>query len=115
MISLAGPLANILFFAIFFIVYRISENTVVLNFSLINLLFAVFNLLPIKELDGGLILYKLSAAFTGENRARIILNFVSLVTGVALLLLGIWIFLLNKNFSIIILSIYILLSVLIKL
>ena len=114
-ISLSGPLANILFFSAFFAVYKTTGNMDILNFSLINLLFAVFNLLPVKQLDGGLILYKLLSYFKGENKAQIVLNFISAVTGVLLLVLGIWLFLKNKNFSVIIMSLYILLSVLVKL
>ncbi len=113
-ISLVGPLANILFFILFFALYKFSNNMNILTFSLINLLFAVFNLLPIKALDGGLILYKLLSTALGENKAQIILNFVSLITAVALLFVGVWLFLCNKNFSVIIMAIYILLSVLIK-
>ncbi|MBO5725571.1 MAG: site-2 protease family protein [Clostridia bacterium] len=114
-ISLSGPLINILFFSVFFAVFKTTGNMDILNFSLINLLFAVFNLLPVKQLDGGLILYKLLSYFKGENKAQIVLNFISAVTGVLLLVLGIWLFLKNKNFSVIVMSLYILLSILVKL
>ena len=111
-ISLAGPLSNLLFFSLFFVAYKVTKNMNFLTFSLINLLFSVFNLLPIKQLD---VLYKLLAYFKGENKAQIILNFISVITGITLLVLGIWLFINNKNLSVIIMSIYILLSILIKL
>ena len=114
-ISLAGPLSNLLFFSLFFVAYKVTKNMNFLTFSLINLLFSVFNLLPIKQLDGGLVLYKLLAYFKGEKKAQIILNFISVITGITLLVLGIWLFFNNKNLSVIIMSIYILLSILIKL
>ena len=114
-ISLLGPLANLLFFSAFFVVYRLCGNSEILTFALINFLFAIFNLLPIKALDGGFILYKLLSIKFGENKGQIVLNILSFVLAVMLILAGVFLFLKNKNFSVILMGIYIILSIIIKL
>lgn len=54
----------------------------------VSLLLSVFNLLPALPLDGGRILFHLSAALLGESRAAHIVDVSSLAVGGILLVLG---------------------------
>ena len=54
----------------------------------VSLLLSAFNLLPALPLDGGRILYHLSAALFGERAAARVTDIVSLAVGTALLGLG---------------------------
>ena len=54
----------------------------------VSLLLSAFNLLPALTLDGGRILYHLSAALFGERAAARVTDIVSLAVGTALLGLG---------------------------
>lgn len=115
LISLFGPLINLLLFAVFLGVYKLTANMNILTFSLINLIFALFNLLPVRGLDGGLILYKILENKLNRNKAEIVLNVTTVTIAVAALIFGI-VTVVNGtvNFSLIILSIYLIISVLIK-
>ncbi len=114
LISLMGPIGNILFFTLSYTVYLLCSNEIALTFALINMFYGALNLLPIKGLDGGLIMYKLMCCVTAENRAKLVLNFLTLILATLFLILGVTLLLTNKNISLIILSLYFLLSVLIK-
>ena len=54
----------------------------------VSLLLSAFNLLPALPLDGGRILYHLSAALFGERAAARVTDLTSLIVGTALLGLG---------------------------
>ena len=56
----------------------------------VSLLLSAFNLLPALPLDGGRILYHLSAALFGERAAARVTDIVSLAVGTALLVLGVY-------------------------
>ena len=115
-ISFAGSLMNLCLFMIFYIFYLIWGNMQVLNFAAINLVLAVFNLLPVKGLDGGVIIYKLLCIKMPHNRAMLTVDILTVLTAVAFLVLGVCLaFRGGGNFSLIIMAIYLLLSVIIKL
>lgn len=56
-IQAAGPLFNIVFFAVFFVFYKLLNSEMLLNFSFCSLIYGIFNLIPAKGLDGGDLLY----------------------------------------------------------
>ena len=115
-ISFAGSLMNLCLFMIFYIFYLIWGNMQVLNFAAINLVLAVFNLLPVKSLDVGVIIYKLLCIKMPHNRAMLTVDILTVLTAVAFLVLGVCLaFRGGGNFSLIIMAIYLLLSVIIKL
>ncbi len=79
-IALAGPLTNIVLGGIFYIIYLLF-NTGVAGFMLyyiaiLNLWFALFNLLPMPPLDGSKVFYWNSKIFAGIFVFAIILNVV---------------------------------------
>lgn len=115
-ISLLGPLANFVLFFIFYIAYLLFPYNKLLDFSVINLLIGVFNLLPVKGLDGGIILKKICQCFMSEQKAELMVNICAIILAVLLIFLGVR-FLINhnKNFTPIILGIYLILSVAVKL
>lgn len=116
LISASGPLASMFFFTAFYVFYCIFHNENLLTFAVINLLYGLFNLLPVKNLDGGQILSVALKTKLPENRVNLIINIITLVLCVVALFFGLALFGDGSmNFSLIILSVYFLLSVLIKL
>ena len=115
-ISFSGPLMNLCLFMIFYIFFLVWGNMQILNFAAINLVLAVFNLLPVKCLDGGVIVYKLLCIKMAHNRAMLTVDILTVLMAVAFLVLGVCMaFRGGVNFSLIIMAIYLLLSVIIKL
>lgn len=107
LISAAGPFINIFLFAVF---YRVN-----LEFAVINLVIGCFNLLPIRGLDGGEIILKILSVRLGVKKADSVLNIINFLAGAIGIFIGIFL-IINKtpNISVIIMSIYLLLSVIVK-
>ncbi len=55
-ISLAGPASNIIFAVILAIILRLTQSPIISPFIILNIVLAIFNLIPIHPLDGGKIL-----------------------------------------------------------
>ena len=110
-ISLGGPLMNALITAVCCIVLPFYNNESVLTFACINLIIMTFNLLPVKKLDGGIILYfLLSMKFEFMICSKILiitsLFFISLI-----FIWGIYIFVASGyNFSLIVIAVFLLIS-----
>lgn len=115
LISFSGPFVNILLFAVFYFNYKCHLNTTTLYIALLNLIIGVFNLLPVKGLDGGSIFYCVLCKYTNVNKAELILNFISFLGGLALLLAAVVLTLNGKvNISLYIMGVYLLLTTIIK-
>jgi stage IV sporulation protein FB len=56
-IALAGPIASLAASAVGLLAFAVSKNTYIIFFALVNLMLALFNLLPIAKLDGGKALF----------------------------------------------------------
>ena len=84
-IALAGPVGNVVTGIVFVFFYLIFKKTAILEFSLLNFITAVFNLLPVVGPDGGTILvctltkYKVPRE-KAERILRLITLIVSLLT-----------------------------------
>lgn len=115
LISISGPLINLFFFALFYVVFIFCRKENILTFAIINLIIAVFNLLPVNALDGGIVLKKILMLFFNENKTNIILNIITVIFGMVIFVLGVFLVLNSNNFSLIIISLYLLISVLLKL
>lgn len=57
LIAFGGPIINFICFLISVIILCVYKNENVLTFGCISLILMIFNLLPIKKLDGGMALY----------------------------------------------------------
>lgn len=69
-IQASGPLSNITVFAVFLILSFSVHCETLLIFAVINLAYGAFNLLPVKGLDGGNLLYTLVCRFHGAKKAE---------------------------------------------
>lgn len=114
-VTLCGPLSNIVIFAVLFANYLIFEAQQSLTFAILNLVIALFNLLPVSGLDGGVVLAAAIARFTdiyrAERTVRIItaaFAFFAFLTGVYLWVSG------TLNISVFIVAVYLAVCSLIK-
>ena len=115
-ILLSGPLANLLFAAVFFALYYFLGFISLLSFSAVNLLIFAFNLLPVRGLDGGSILYLSLAKIVQNSKCEVILDIISLLCGAVAVFLGVSGALMGKiNLSLAILGLYIIIGIIIKL
>ncbi len=114
-VALSGPLVNFALFLTLYINYLIFGNEGILYYSLINLIVGLFNLLPVTGLDGGTVLFSVIAKKRDINKAMLTLRIISLCLGAVCLFLAITLTLRGKlNVSVYIISVYLFLSVLIK-
>lgn len=114
-VSVFGPLINLFMFAVLFLNYRLFHNQTTLTVALLNLILCLFNLLPVKGLDGGAILKELLCGRVSEQKINIILNAISLVLAAATLFAGIVLaYRGSLNLSVFIVAIYIAIGTFIK-
>lgn len=107
LISISGPFINFILFVLFW-----NLN---LQFSAINLCIGILNILPLKSLDGGEILEIVLEDKISEDKVKKILITLNLIIGILGIIVEIFL-ILNKsaNISLILFSIYLILSVIIK-
>ena len=111
LISLGGPFINLICFSISVIILCIYQNDNVLTFGCINLILMIFNLLPIKKLDGGMALYyALSQKYDNITCSKV-LKFTSIFFITLIYIWGIYAFVSSKyNISLLIIAIFLTLS-----
>lgn len=115
LIALSGPCVNLLLFSVLYYNYLCFKNEFTLYFALLNLLIGVFNLLPVKGLDGGTILFSLLCKFTDINRAVLIVKLITAIFALAVIITAVLLTLGGKlNASLYIMGIYLLIMCLIK-
>ncbi len=107
LITLAGPVFNILSFSVF-----LNFNS---KLSYINLFVGLFNLLPAASLDGGQLIYLfLRKRFSAEISTKIT-DIITIITAFPVCLSGIMILFSSKyNFSLLFIGLYLFLSVFIR-
>ena len=104
----AGCFVNLVLFALF---WALNHKTA----ALIHLITAVFNILPAGTLDGGRILYEIISVKADVQTADKITDIVSLFSASVLFLLGSFVLLKSGyNFSLILTSIYLAITVIIR-
>ncbi|MDD6479490.1 MAG: site-2 protease family protein [Oscillospiraceae bacterium] len=114
-IALFGPIVNLVIFLVFLVNYLYFKDEWVIKFGLINLIIGIFNLLPVKGLDGGTVLYNIVSEKKGLRTAERLLNIITFVSSLTLFVLGIFTIINGKvNITVFIMAIYLLLSVVIK-
>ncbi len=115
LIAITGPAANILLFICLYFNYAAFGNMSVLIFALLNLIYGIFNLLPVKGLDGGTILNAVLCKFKGPDKAAVIMKIITLSLAVAVIFVAVTLtFRYRLNISIYIVGIYLLIMGLMK-
>ena len=116
LIAAAGPVANIILFLCLYINYSAFGNISVLCYALLNLIIAAFNLLPVKGLDGGTILYNILCKLKGHDKAALIMRIITVILAVAVIFAAVTLTFRHKfNLSVYIVGIYLLVTSLMKL
>lgn len=108
LVALAGPLAGLSYaMAASFAGARLDSGWLCVS-SGVSLLLSIFNLLPALPLDGGRIVSNLADAFLGNQRGAKITELISLLVGIVLLCLGIWLMLRGQGVALLIAAIWVL-------
>ena len=106
-ISLGGPLMNFLVFIVLCVVLCFYENYMILTCACINLILMTFNLLPVKGLDGGTVLFFFLSQHFDNSICRSFLKITSIIFIAIIYLWAIYIIVITKyNFSLIIIAIF---------
>lgn len=113
LIALGGPLINLICFLLSVLILCVYNNENILIFGCINLILMIFNLLPIKKLDGGMALfYALSQKYDNVTCSKIVKS-TSFIFIILIYLWGFYVFVSSKyNISLIIIAIFLTLSML---
>ncbi len=110
-IAFSGPLVNLVSTLLCCFVYDYVKNEKILTFASVNLILMVFNLLPIKSLDGGRILYYFLSKKHNMSFSKRIIYVLSIIFIAITFSWGIYVFIhTGFNFSIIIIAVFLLLS-----
>ncbi len=110
-ISLGGPLMNFAIVIISCIFLCFYESQLILTCACINLILMTFNLLPIKSLDGGTVLYFLLSKNFENQFCRKVLKITSILFITIIYLWAIYVFVVSQyNFSLIIIAIFLTIS-----
>ncbi len=111
LIALGGPFINLICFLLSVIILCIYNNEKILTFGCINLILMIFNLLPIKKLDGGMALYYILLQKYDNLTCTKILKITSVFFITLIYIWGIYAFISSKyNISLIIIAIFLTLS-----
>lgn len=115
LVAAAGSSVNILLFLTLYFNYLAFRNEVTFYFALLNLVIGGFNLLPVKGLDGGTILFCILEKYKGPDKAAVTLKIITIILAVALILTAITLTLRGKiNISMYIIGIYLFVMCLLK-
>ena len=107
LIAVSGPLVNFILFLAFYYNYSLFENRLVRYFALINLMLGILNLLPVKGLDGGTVLFSILCRITDINKATLMLKIITLILAVAIIVTAVFSTVRDKtNISLYIMGIY---------
>jgi len=108
-IALLGPLANVALFLSLYINFRITKSDISLVWAVLNLVVALFNLLPVSGLDGGVVLENiLEKRLQSKQKAEKVVKLTTLTIGFSVLILGAFSLICGElNISVIIVGIYI--------
>lgn len=108
-ITLSGPFSNIVLAVISIILYQKYATYFLLSFTVINASIAALNLMPIKGLDGGDFFESLIIKKMGYQKGSHIFKLVSVLTATLTLGGGVFILIIERNPTLILLSIYLIL------
>lgn len=113
-IALSGPFVNFVFALFFYCLNTIIDTRLILVNSAVCLLVGLVNMLPIKGLDGGTVCFAILNAICGA-KAQVLFKLISLFTAVAMITIGIIVFITNfSNPSLLLLGLYLIILNIIK-
>ncbi len=113
LISLSGPAANLIISGLSYIIGNFNEWFTV--FSAVNLLLGAFNLLPLRGVDGGAVLYRVLSKAVGCDIARVVLAILTVIIAAGFVVLFFITMTGSVNISFLIMGVYFLMSFLVKL
>lgn len=106
-IAICGPAVNLVVFFTFYINYQMFKNELSLVFAILNLVIALFNLLPVSGLDGGTLLTIALARFTDIYKAEAIVRIITGAFAFCAFLLGVYLWVSKTlNISVFIVAVY---------
>ena len=106
-VSLCGPAANIVVFLSLFVNFYFFKNETALTFGILNLILAVFNLLPVYGLDGGDLLCMLLSKNGDFYKAQRSVKIITGIFATVAFLAGVWLWASgNLNISVFIIAVY---------
>lgn len=115
LVALSGPVVNFVFFGVFYYNYACFGNNATLLFSILNLVIGVFNLLPVKGLDGGTVIYIVLSRFWSPYKALWCVRILTAVLGAVVLVGAISLTVGGKlNISLYIMALYLIITALMK-
>lgn len=111
----AGPIANIAVGGFFLLLFWVIGKEMLLLYAVIQLALAVFNLLPVKGLDGGTLLFIALRRKMELSTAELLVKIISFVLSAGLAILGALLFVtVPQNPSLLICGIYLVILTLIN-
>ena len=114
-VALMGPCVNIILFLTLYLNYLVYHNQSTLYYAIINLIIGLFNLLPVKGLDGGTILFCLLSKRYDYNKCCLVIKILTFAIAVVTLITAIILTINGKiNISLYIIAIYLFIAVLLK-
>ncbi len=114
-ITVCGPAANLVIFGVLFANYFIFKSEQSLTFAILNLVIAIFNLLPVQGLDGGTLLAFFISRFTDIYKAESIVRIITIIFAFLTFLLGVYLWVSGTvNISVFIVAIYLAVCSLVK-
>ena len=114
-VLLSGPLINLCFSAVLYLLNFIIKNVDFNNLISINLSLGIFNLLPFYNFDGGKIIEILLKSKLNEKISETIVSCISFAVLIPLILFSVNIFLQNyKDFYFLVVSLLMLLTIILK-
>lgn len=106
-ITACGPMANLVIFGVLLANYFIFKSEQSLTFAVLNFAIAIFNLMPVTGLDGGVLLTVAIAKFTDIYKAERIVCIITAVFAVVVFLLGVYLWVSGTvNISVFIVAVY---------
>lgn len=110
-IALAGPFFNLIMFLLFVLLYSQSGSSKALNAASVNLILMTFNLLPVKGLDGGKVLYYFISKLVSYQIAKAILTVSSIIFILLMFSYGTYVLCVTRyNFTMLIIALMLSLS-----
>ena len=114
-IAICGPAANLVLFLTLIINYLVFKSEQSLSFAILNLVLAIFNLLPLLGFDGGVILTEGISRFTDIYKAESIVRIVTVIFAFFAFVVGVYLWIYVKlNISVFIVVVYLVVCVLVK-